>query len=112
MCLVYVIDPSVCEADKEIRDSIQRQKLAEVLETQQREREKEATQPRKCLFCKIVCDKRYDMVSVHNVWKTYRCIRSSLFRHMFAEHNFNIGLPDNIVDVNEFLNILEGKLTR
>lgn len=31
---------------------------------------------------------------------------------MFAEHNFNIGLPDNIVDVNEFLNILEGKLTR
>ncbi|KAJ1678329.1 hypothetical protein EV182_004274 [Spiromyces aspiralis] len=29
---------------------------------------------------------------------------------MFKEHNFNIGLPDNLVDVNEFLDILRGKL--
>ncbi|KAF8976207.1 hypothetical protein BGZ46_008462 [Entomortierella lignicola] len=30
---------------------------------------------------------------------------------MFAEHNFNIGLPDNLVNVNEFLDMLEAKLT-
>ncbi|KAG0329790.1 hypothetical protein BG004_002267, partial [Podila humilis] len=34
-----------------------------------------------------------------------------LFKHMFAEHNFNIGLPDNLVNVNEFLDMLETKLT-
>lgn len=30
---------------------------------------------------------------------------------MFAEHNFNIGLPDNLVNVNEYLDMLEAKLT-
>lgn len=31
---------------------------------------------------------------------------------MFTEHNFNIGLPDNLVHVNEFLDMLEAKLSR
>lgn len=31
---------------------------------------------------------------------------------MFSEHNFNIGLPDNLVHVNEFLDTLESKLTK
>lgn len=31
---------------------------------------------------------------------------------MFAEHNFNIGLPDNLVHVNEFLDTLEAKLSK
>ena len=39
-------------------------------------------------------------------------LRTILFKHMFAEHNFNIGLPDNLVNVNEFLDMLEAKLTR
>ncbi|KAJ1945185.1 hypothetical protein EC988_005814 [Linderina pennispora] len=57
------------------------------------ERHGEALEPHKCLFCKHVCDDRAD-----------------LFRHGYREHNFNIGLPDNLVNVNEFLYILESKL--
>lgn len=38
--------------------------------------------------------------------------RAVLFKHMFAEHNFNIGLPDNLVNVNEFLELLENKLSK
>ncbi|KAG0189346.1 hypothetical protein DFQ28_003514 [Apophysomyces sp. BC1034] len=66
----------------------------EVLKTQQHERDHDSKIPRKCLFCKIVSDNR-----------------TALFKHMFSEHNFNIGLPDNLVGVNEFLDMLEAKLT-
>ncbi|KAI8081889.1 uncharacterized protein B0P05DRAFT_538492 [Gilbertella persicaria] len=91
---VYVIDPEKCSLDKEIREDMQRAKLNEVLKTQQNERETESKLPRKCLFCKIICENR-----------------AVLFKHMFAEHNFNIGLPDNLVNVNEFLDTLEAKLS-
>ncbi|KAI8877085.1 hypothetical protein K501DRAFT_230806 [Backusella circina FSU 941] len=92
---VYVIDPETCALDKEIREVMQREKLNEVLLLQQNEREKDSKLPRKCLFCKIVSDNR-----------------ALLFKHMFAEHNFNIGLPDNLVFVNEFLDTLEAKLSK
>ncbi|KAI8992423.1 hypothetical protein BDB01DRAFT_716824 [Pilobolus umbonatus] len=91
---VYVIDPEKCPLDKEIREKMQREKLNEMLNIQQREREVDSKRPRKCLFCKIVCENR-----------------AILFRHMFCEHNFNIGLPDNLVLVNEFLDTLESKLS-
>ncbi|KAI8342331.1 hypothetical protein BC941DRAFT_412470 [Chlamydoabsidia padenii] len=92
---VRVIDPAHSELDKKIREEIQLEKLNEVLKIQQRERESDSKQSRKCLFCKIVCDSR-----------------TLLFKHMFSEHNFNIGLPDNLVNVNEFLDLLETKLTK
>ncbi|ORX61873.1 hypothetical protein DM01DRAFT_1331343 [Hesseltinella vesiculosa] len=92
---VYVIGPHCSELDLSIREDIQRAKLNEILECQQRERDVDSQQPRKCLFCKIVCDSR-----------------TPLFKHMFNEHNFNIGLADNLVNVNEFLNLLETKLTK
>ncbi|CAO0795310.1 unnamed protein product [Mucor circinelloides] len=92
---VYVIDPEKCALDKEIREDMQRAKLNEVLKTQQDEREVDSKASRKCLFCKIVCENR-----------------AILFKHMFAEHNFNIGLPDNLVHVNEFLDTLEAKLSK
>lgn len=41
-----------------------------------------------------------------------RVYRAALFKHMFSEHNFNIGLPDNLVNVNEFLDMLESKLAK
>ncbi|KAG2176902.1 hypothetical protein INT43_007556 [Umbelopsis isabellina] len=90
---VFVIDPEQCTKDKEIRDEMQKDKLAEVLRLQEKERNEDARLPRKCLFCKNVCD-----------------TRAILFKHMFSEHNFNIGLPDNLVNVNEFLDMLESKL--
>ncbi|KAF9430373.1 hypothetical protein BGZ76_000856 [Entomortierella beljakovae] len=90
----YTIDPSVSTADRTLRDEIQREKLNEILKTQEKERNEDAKLKRKCLFCKNVCENR-----------------TILFKHMFAEHNFNIGLPDNLVNVNEFLDMLEAKLT-
>ncbi|KAF9584820.1 hypothetical protein BGW38_005069 [Lunasporangiospora selenospora] len=90
----YTIDPAQSSADRSLRDVIQREKLNEILKIQEKERNEEAKQKRKCLFCKNVCDNR-----------------PVLFKHMFAEHNFNIGLPDNLVNVNEFLDMLEAKLT-
>ncbi|ORX47335.1 hypothetical protein BCR36DRAFT_295458, partial [Piromyces finnis] len=69
--------------DISIRQNLQREKLNEMLMIQDRER-KDNNKPRKCLFCKKI--------------------------HMFTEHNFNIGLPDNIVNIDEFLYILQTKL--
>ncbi|KAG0214509.1 hypothetical protein BGX28_001963 [Mortierella sp. GBA30] len=90
----FTIDPAVSQADRTLRDEIQREKLNEILKVQEKERNEDAKLKRKCLFCKNVCENR-----------------SILFKHMFAEHNFNIGLPDNLVNVNEFLDMLEAKLT-
>ncbi|KAG9066216.1 hypothetical protein KI688_001437 [Linnemannia hyalina] len=90
----FTIDPAVSVADRTLRDEIQREKLNEILKVQEKERNDEAKLKRKCLFCKNVCDNR-----------------TILFKHMFAEHNFNIGLPDNLVNVNEYLDMLEAKLT-
>lgn len=48
---------------------------------------------RKCLFCKQVSEDR----------KAY-------FQHMFDIHGFNIGLPDNLVNVHTLLDILDAKI--
>ncbi|KAJ1883581.1 hypothetical protein H4R99_000459 [Coemansia sp. RSA 1722] len=80
-------------ADGEIRERVHRAALDAVLAAQAEERRGAAQKPRKCLFCKHVSDNRAD-----------------LFRHAYREHNFNIGLPDNLVKVDEFLGILESKL--
>ncbi|KAJ1961903.1 hypothetical protein GGI12_002984 [Dipsacomyces acuminosporus] len=91
--VVYHIDAASCPEDKEIRDAVQKENLDDILRVQDIERHGDALEPRKCLFCKHVCEDRAD-----------------LFRHGYREHNFNIGLPDNLVNVNEFLHILESKL--
>ncbi|KAJ2709098.1 hypothetical protein H4R19_004420 [Coemansia spiralis] len=87
---VYCVDAAV---DQEIREQVQREGLQAVLETQDAERHSVAREARKCLFCKRICEDRAD-----------------LFRHAFREHSFNIGRPDNLVNANEFLAILEAKL--
>ncbi|KAL7746329.1 hypothetical protein RI367_008337 [Sorochytrium milnesiophthora] len=80
--------------DKQLRQRLTKDKLAEVLKVQEKERKEEAHLPRKCLFCKTVCDSR-----------------SALFKHMFSVHSFNIGLPDNLVYVSHFLDTLSEKLS-
>ncbi|CAG8526928.1 3408_t:CDS:2 [Funneliformis mosseae] len=90
---VYVIDPDHLPEDKTLREKLHLDKLNEVLQIQAYERNNDAKSGRKCLFCKNICENR-----------------AILFRHMFTEHNFNIGLPDNLVNVNKFLTILEDKL--
>ena len=49
------------------------------------------------------------LITIESIFQHGRAV---LFRHMFDEHNFNIGLADNLVNVNEFLEILEKKLAR
>ncbi|KPM03895.1 zinc finger protein 277-like protein [Sarcoptes scabiei] len=49
---------------------------------------------RMCLFCK----------------KTFTENRSNLFQHLRVDHNFLIGHPDNIIDSNALLDLLEERL--
>ncbi|KAI2648328.1 Zinc finger protein 277 [Labeo rohita] len=65
----------------------------EVLDQQQKERD-DTTFHRACMFCN----------------EEFTGNRSSLLNHMAKEHSFSIGLPDNIVYCNEFLDTLEWKL--
>jgi len=79
--------------EKRLREELQRKRLEDVLECQQRERS-DTHFSRTCLFCK----------------QHFEGNRTSLFSHMSADHGFNVGLPDNLVNVNEFLDVLEQKL--
>ncbi|KAJ3277849.1 hypothetical protein HK104_002914 [Borealophlyctis nickersoniae] len=90
---LYLIGKDVLPEDKDYREKLQREKLDEMLKVQDRERHEDSMQARKCLFCKLICDNR-----------------TALFKHMFNEHGFNIGLPDNLVEVNAFLDTLQIKL--
>ncbi|KAJ1832354.1 hypothetical protein LPJ73_008003, partial [Coemansia sp. RSA 2703] len=90
---VITVDPETHEKDKAIRERVHREALDAVLAQQAVERRGVALEPRKCLFCRQQCE-----------------TRAVLFRHAYREHSFNIGLPDNLVQVDEFLHILESKL--
>lgn len=86
----------LCDAlpeDRILREQLQQRRLEEVLEQQQKERDDE-TFHRICMFCS----------------EEFTGNRSSLLNHMAKEHSFSIGLPDNIVYCDEFLNTLESKL--
>lgn len=79
--------------DAEERTKLQTEKLKQVIEIQENERKTTHIQSRECLLC-------------HQRQENY----STLFSHMFNEHNFNIGLLDNLVNVDQFLSTLSLKL--
>ncbi|XP_064633183.1 zinc finger protein 277-like isoform X2 [Lineus longissimus] len=79
--------------DKELRQKLQQEKLADVLAQQQRERASESFS-RGCLFCK----------------EEFHTNRVEIFDHMVKKHNFNVGQADNLVYTDEFLDLLEEKL--
>jgi len=81
--------------DHNLRERLQREKLILVLRQQQNERKNENFS-RSCLFCP----------------KTFCGNRKIVFEHMNFDHNFSVGLPDNIVFAEEFLNLLEEKLSK
>uniref|UniRef100_A0A8C9T178 Zinc finger protein 277 n=1 Tax=Scleropages formosus TaxID=113540 RepID=A0A8C9T178_SCLFO len=86
----------LCDAlpeDRILREQLQQRRLEEVLEQQQRERE-DITFQRACMFCN----------------EEFKGNRSLLLNHMAKEHACNVGLPDNIVYCDEFLDTLEKKL--
>ncbi len=76
--------------DLKIRQSLHLKMLNILLETQQLERNSIFKKPRMCLFCSEVSSNL-----------------SELFNHMFQVHHFNIGLLDNLIFVETFLNDLE-----
>ncbi|XP_074645337.1 zinc finger protein 277-like [Tubulanus polymorphus] len=90
----YYLLADILPEDKSLRQNLQRKKLECVLEIQQKERENE-TFTHGCLFCK----------------EHFTGNRATLFNHMALDHNFNIGKPDNIVFAEEFLDLLQEKLT-
>ncbi|KAM4676772.1 zinc finger protein 277 [Discoglossus pictus] len=89
----YFLLCDVLPEDRILREQLQQEKLKEILEQQQRERYDTSLQ-RTCMFCS----------------EDFKGNRSILFNHMNKEHSFNVGLPDNIVYCNEFLDILQRKM--
>jgi len=91
----YYMLSDIIPEDKKLRSEIQQDKLKLMIDKQQAERFDDSFQ-HKCLFCK----------------QTFTGNRKLLFTHMFQLHSFNIGLPDNLVDVNELLDILQQKIDK
>ncbi|XP_078488107.1 zinc finger protein 277 [Ciona intestinalis] len=86
----------LCDAlpeDKEVREELQLTKLKQLLLRQEFERKDDGFK-RMCPFCT----------------KCFQGNRLLLFNHMTDDHNFNIGHPDNIVNVRELLDDIEKKL--
>lgn len=89
----YYLLCDVLPEDRVLREKLQQKRLEEVLEQQQRERE-DTSFHRPCMFCS----------------EDFTGNRSGLLNHMAREHSFSIGLPDNIVYCNQFLDTLQNKL--
>ncbi|XP_020774807.1 zinc finger protein 277 isoform X2 [Boleophthalmus pectinirostris] len=89
----YYLLCDVLPEDRVLRERLQQKRLEDVLEQQQRERE-DTSFHRPCMFCS----------------DEFTGNRSSLLNHMAKEHSFSIGLPDNIVYCNQFLDTLQNKL--
>jgi hypothetical protein len=94
------IEPSISQiggpedtADQDLRHRLQTERLQDILDKQQRERELYFKVPGVCLFCPEVSTDKYSLLS-----------------HMYREHFFNIGQLDNLVMVEEFLQLLRVKI--
>uniref|UniRef100_A0A914VV17 C2H2-type domain-containing protein n=1 Tax=Plectus sambesii TaxID=2011161 RepID=A0A914VV17_9BILA len=81
--------------DYSLRQRLAMRRLEEALACQQRERE-ESTFSQQCLFC------RY----------TARGNRSKIIHHLYMIHHLNLGSPDNLVFVTEYVEHLREKLNR
>ena len=88
----YLLSDSLPE-DKEVRQKLKYVKLKQLLLRLEFER-KDCNFERNCLFCN----------------KVFRGNRKDLFSHMSEAHNFRPGHPDNMVNVREFLDLIESKM--
>ncbi|XP_027430226.1 zinc finger protein 277 isoform X3 [Zalophus californianus] len=93
----YFLLCDVLPEDRLLREELQKQRLKEILEQQQQERNDNNFHGI-CMFCN------------EEFFGNRFLPRSVLLNHMAREHAFNIGLPDNIVNCNEFLCTLQKKL--
>ncbi|TKR88080.1 hypothetical protein L596_012376 [Steinernema carpocapsae] len=83
------------EEDYQLRQRLAMRRLEEALACQQRERE-DTTFQMQCIFC------RY----------TARGNRSKIIHHIYMIHHLNLGSPDNLVFVHEYIDHLKEKLVR
>ncbi|VDM58828.1 unnamed protein product [Angiostrongylus costaricensis] len=81
--------------DYSVRQRLAMRRLEEALSCQQREREDTNFQ-QQCIFC------RY----------TARGNRSKIIHHLYMIHHLNLGSPDNLVFVTEYIEHLKEKLQR
>ncbi|KAF7724593.1 hypothetical protein EC973_000901 [Apophysomyces ossiformis] len=100
---VYIVDPDKCVLDKEIRDEMQREKLNEVLKTQQHERDYESKLSRKCLFCKIVNENRLQCLYCEKTFTSPAVLR----KHMRKKKHFKIAAKNRQYDRFYVINYLE-----
>lgn len=91
--LASVIGGSSDSEDQELRQKLQSERLQDILDRQQRERQGFFKSAGGCLFCSEVFTEKYQ-----------------LFNHMYREHSFNIGQLDNLVMVEDFLQLLKDKI--
>ncbi|KAM5172282.1 LOW QUALITY PROTEIN: zinc finger protein 277 [Mantella aurantiaca] len=89
----YFLLCDVLPEDRILREELQQERLRIILEQQQSERS-DTSFRKLCMFCN----------------EEFKGNRSILFNHMKEEHSFNVGLPDNLVYCNEFLDLLQGKM--
>jgi hypothetical protein len=81
--------------DYSCRQRLAMRRLEEALACQQRERE-DISFSMQCIFCRYVA----------------RGNRAKLIHHLYMIHHLNLGSPDNLVFVNEYLDYLRDQLTR
>ncbi|KAI1720921.1 c2H2 type zinc-finger (2 copies) domain-containing protein [Ditylenchus destructor] len=81
--------------DYSVRQRLAMRRLEEALACQQRERE-EVTFSMQCIFCRYIA----------------RGNRSKMIHHLYMIHHLNLGSPDNLVFVSEYVEHLKEKLQR
>ncbi|KAH7646125.1 zinc finger protein 277 [Dermatophagoides farinae] len=78
-----------------IKNVVEKHFLQNILNEAQKQRN-DSNFSRMCLFCR----------------KIFTENRAQLFNHLYNDHNFFVGHPDNILDAHEFLDVLENKLKK
>ena len=84
-----MLDKSL-EGDAALRAKLKQKTIERMLDCQQLARERGLVE-RRCLFCKEILSGPHML----------------LFQHMRDAHDFNIGLPDNMVHIDDFLDLLQ-----
>ncbi|EGG13732.1 C2H2-type zinc finger-containing protein [Cavenderia fasciculata] len=88
----YYLLSDVLQEDQALRRKLQTERLSFVLDQQHRER----TDPSFSSSCPMCLEE-------------FKGDRSAVSSHLFEQHSFNIGLPDNLVNINELLDLLKEK---
>jgi Zn ribbon nucleic-acid-binding protein len=91
----YFLLSDVLPEDKELRSNLQQNKLENLLQRHQFERE-DKNYERECLFCRFV--------SIGT--------RVNYLNHLYEKHNFHIAKPDNLILIDDLINLVATKLEK